>query len=202
MFSKKSIYQRFIGKGIFPYQMAFTLLIPIRNIFLSAQTLINRLELKDNHTVLEIGPGPGYFSIDMAKFLSHGILYLFDIQQEMLDYARRRLEKRKCFNVKYYRADLKTFPFSNNFFDRIFMVTVLGEIENCDVYIREIARTLKDDGIVSVSEMAGDPDKMKDSEVKVLFDTVGLECYKEYKTLWGYTLNFKKREVKEYGEHN
>jgi hypothetical protein len=42
------IVKRFAAKGVFPYQMAFTLLIPLRNIFLSPKQLIKRLEIKDS----------------------------------------------------------------------------------------------------------------------------------------------------------
>lgn len=193
--SLKSVSGRFVGKGVFPYQMAFTLLIPFRNLFLSPKTLIKRLDLKNNLRVLEIGPGPGYFSVEVARSISHGLLDLFDIQQEMLDLARRRLDKHGLSNVQFHRADGRNFPFENNLFDRIFMVTVLGEVQNREIYAQEIARTLKCDGIVSVSEMKGDPDQMTQKEVVALFDTVGLECYQKFETFFGTTLNFKKRDI-------
>ena len=188
-----SVYRRFSGKGVFPYQMAFTLLIPLRNIYLSPGILIKRLELKSNHTVLEIGPGPGYFSVEVARYLSQGTLFLFDIQQQMLDMAQRRLEKRGLSNVQYYLADRENFPFADRQFDRVFMVTVLGEVENKEVYVREITRTLKDNGMVSVSELAGDPDKMKPEEIIALFETAGLTCCRHYRKLGGYTLSFTKQ---------
>jgi len=52
----------FSGKGIFPHQWAFTLLFPLRKIFLSPKQLMERLELKENHIVMELRPGPGFFS--------------------------------------------------------------------------------------------------------------------------------------------
>ena len=55
--NKNSIDKKsFAGKGVFPHKFAFTLLIPIRNIFLSPERLIERLELKEDFLVLEIGP--------------------------------------------------------------------------------------------------------------------------------------------------
>ena len=64
---KNSVIERFAKKGVFPYQFALTLLIPIRNIFLSPQKLIERLELKEGDNVLEVGAGPGYFSLKVEK---------------------------------------------------------------------------------------------------------------------------------------
>jgi len=189
---QKSVHQRVSGKGIFPYQYAFTLLIPLRNIFLSPRTLLCRLELDSRMNVLEIGPGPGYFSVKMAKALTEGQLYLYDIQQEMLDIAKKRLTKRKLNNCQYYLAEGFSFPFEDNKFERVFMVTVLGEVENKELYVKEIFRTVKDNGIVSVSELAGDPDRMSKEEIVKLFNENGFELYKEYKNLWSSTLNFKK----------
>lgn len=39
----------FAGKGVFPPQYAFTLLLPLRNLFLSPRKLIQRLHLADDH---------------------------------------------------------------------------------------------------------------------------------------------------------
>ena len=187
-----SVSRRFAGKGVFPYQMAFTLLIPLRRLLLSPAALVNRLDLAAGHHVLEIGPGPGYFSLEAAKRLPQGRLYLYDIQPEMLAHARRRLKKRGYTNVEYHRAGGARFPFADNTFDRIFLVTVLGEVANRDVYLQEIARTLKPGGVVSVTEMQGDPDKLEEEELDALFPAAGLEKGRRYRTFAGFTLNFSK----------
>lgn len=143
MKKEDKVLDRFVGKGVFPHQYAFTLLFPIRNIFLSPQKLIDRLELKKNSMVLEIGPGPGYFSTKIAKVVPEGKLVLADIQQEMLDYARNRIEKQRINNVEYYLCDGVKFDFPDNCFDRVFMVTVIGEVANQHAYMKEIHRILK-----------------------------------------------------------
>jgi ubiquinone/menaquinone biosynthesis C-methylase UbiE len=189
---KDSIYQRFAGKGVFPYQLAFTLLIPLRSMFLSARTLIQRLELKDHLTVLEIGPGPGYFSVSVARALTQGELFLYDIQQQMLDYAKQRMTKRKLTNVSYHLATGRSFPFEDKKFDRVFMVTVFGEVEQKDLYVQEIRRILKEDGIVSLSELVGDPDRLTKEEIKRLFVGHGFIFHDLYETRWSCTINFRK----------
>jgi ubiquinone/menaquinone biosynthesis C-methylase UbiE len=102
--NKKSAHgtlKRLSSKGIFPYQYAFTLLIPLRNIFLSPKQLIKRLGLKQGSAVLEVGSGPGYFSTRIAGKLPEGKLILADIQQEMLDKAKRRIDTKGFTNVEY-----------------------------------------------------------------------------------------------------
>ena len=183
----------FSGKGVFPPKYAFTLLIPFRNIFLSPKELIRRLDLKDDHTVLEIGPGPGYFSVKTAQILKNGKLILLDIQQEMLDFAKKRLKKRKIENVEYILCNGVNFDLENESFDRVFMVTVIGEIENKGNYLREIHRILKNDGLLSISELAGDPDKLSIEELKSLVSANGFKESGFFGSKFNYTMNFKKR---------
>ncbi|HVO76319.1 MAG TPA: methyltransferase domain-containing protein [Ignavibacteriaceae bacterium] len=184
--------KRFASKGVFPHQFAFTLLIPLRNIFLSPKQLIKRLDLNDNMTVLEVGPGPGYFSPEIAAKLPKGSLYLADIQQEMLAYAKKRIDKKGIRNVSYYLCSGEKFDFADNIFDRIFMVTVIGEVENKKEYMQEFHRILKPEGILSISELAGDPDKLSIDEVKNIAEGNGFTYYKLYGNNKNYTVNFIK----------
>ena len=189
---KQTITQRFAGKGVFPHQLAFTLLIPFRNLFLSPKQLIRRLELNDSSRVLEVGPGPGYFSVKIAKVIPKGELVLADIQQEMLDYAKKRIDKRGLTNVSYSLCNGQSFPFPENHFDRIFMVTVIGEVENKEAYLEEFFRILKKGGILSISELAGDPDKMSITEIRELCENAGFSLDKIHGSEKNYTANFRK----------
>lgn len=182
----------FSEKGVFPPKYAFTLLIPFRNLFLSPGKLIQRLDLEENHSVLEIGPGPGYFSTHVAKKLTNGRLVLLDIQQEMLDMSKKRLSKIGIKNVDYYLTDGLSLDLESNFFDRVFMVTVMGEIENKENYLKEIYRVLKQDGILSISELAGDPDKISIEELKSLVCSFGFEVSHIFGRKLNFTINFKK----------
>jgi len=183
----------FSGKGVFPPKYAFTLLIPFRNIFLSPKKLIQRLDLRDNHHVLEIGPGPGYFSTHVAKMLKSGNLVLLDIQQEMLDYAKKRLDKKGLTNVDYTLTDGDSLNLESNAFDRVFMVSVIGEVNNKDGYLKEIHRVLKEDGILSISELAGDPDKISSEEIQSLVSAHGFEVSELFGNKLHHTINFRKK---------
>jgi ubiquinone/menaquinone biosynthesis C-methylase UbiE len=182
----------FSSKGIFPHRWAFTLLFPLRNLILSPKELINRMNLELEMKVLEVGPGPGYFSVPVAKFLKNGKLVLADIQPEMLGKARIRIEKRKLSNVTYYLCDGQNFELPGNHFDRIFMVTVLGEVENREQYLSEFYRMLKPGGILSVSEQAGDPDKLSIEETKQLAENCGFRFDELFGNKRNFTINFRK----------
>ena len=181
-----------MSKRIFPHRCAFTLLIPLRNIFLSPAQVIDRLMLKDDMTVLEVGPGPGYFSVKVAPVLEKGRLVIVDVQPEMLSLAGKRLKKRGITNVDSHLCNGTTFDFQDESFDRIFMVAVLGEVENQASYMTEFHRLLKRGGILSISELVGDPDKMTVQSMKELGAVSGLSFHRHYGNMWNYTVNFLK----------
>ena len=189
---KTTTKKSFSSKGIFPHEWAFTLLFPLRNLVLSPAKLIKRMQLSPEMNVLEVGPGPGYFSVPVAKYLSRGSLVLADIQPEMLKKAGKRIEKRQLRNVDFYQCDGQKFNLPENHFDRIFMVTVLGEVENRELYLSEFYRMLKSGGLLSVSEQAGDPDKLSIEEIKQLAQNCGFIFDELFGNKNNYTINFRK----------
>ena len=71
MFSTlKTIWQGLTQKGkVFPHQLAFTLLIPLRNLALSPRQVVARLHLSPQHRVLEVGktPNPQYALLSLPR---------------------------------------------------------------------------------------------------------------------------------------
>lgn len=74
----------------------------------------------------------------------------------------------------------------------IFLVTVIDEVENKDICLNEFFRILKPGGILSISEQAGDPDKISTEEVKELAAMPGFVFDRLYGTERNYTINFRK----------
>jgi len=108
--------------------------------------------------VLEIGPGTGYYSPELASWLGpDGRLELFDLQQEMLDHASGRLVERGLANFGATRGDATALPFDDASFDAVVLTAVLGEIPDQDAAIGEVARVLRPGGRLVVGELFGDP---------------------------------------------
>jgi len=178
---------------ICPYQFSFILLCPLRSLFLSPRTLAKRLEIREDSTVLEVGPGPGYYSVPLARQLPHGKLVLADIQPQMLAQAKKRLAKRGQTNVDYYQCDGSQFDLPDNHFDAIFLITVFGEVQHQQEYMTEFFRLMKPGGILSISEIAiGDPHITPINNVQELATHAGFTVDKIYGSRWNYTANFRK----------
>ena len=117
---------------------------------------------------------------------------LADIQPEMLDYAKKRLTKRGLTNVDFYPCDGTAFDLPDDYFDAVFLVTVIGEVANKREYMAEFFRMMKPGGILSISEQAVDPHVMSISEVRELASAAGFTENKIYGKAWNYTAIFRK----------
>ena len=176
-----------------PHTEARHLLNPLRKLFLSPKKLVRRLELKPDSMVLELGPGPGYFSPETARSLPEGKLVLVDIQQEMLDMARERLTRLGLGNVVYLRGDAASLPAEDESFDVVFLVAVLGEVPDQQACLREIRRVLRPDGMVSFTEQKlGDPHFISPDEMLKTAEAAGFRLCARYGPSFNYTVNFRK----------
>jgi ubiquinone/menaquinone biosynthesis C-methylase UbiE len=108
--------------------------------------------------VLEIGPGTGYYTLDLAEWLGpDGTVEIFDLQQEMLDHTMERARERGLSNVRPTQGDAQSLPYEDDSFDAAILTSTLGEIPDQDAALREITRILKPGGRLVVGELFGDP---------------------------------------------
>lgn len=182
------------GKETAPmsYQKANHLLNPLRKFVLSPAKLTSRLSLSQNSNVLELGCGPGYYSADVARNIPDGMLTLVDIQREMLDMAKGRLDSLGVSNILYVQADATALPFENESFDVVYLVAMLGEVPNQELCLREAHRVLRTGGLLSVSEQRRDPDFIPVSQMKNLVGEI-FDFEQTYGNSINYTANFRKR---------
>jgi ubiquinone/menaquinone biosynthesis C-methylase UbiE len=138
-----------------PYNQRFWVQAP--HPFITRARLLEALALSPDERVLEVGPGTGYYTFDMAAALPAGQVDVFDVQQEMLDHVMREAEARGVTNVRPTLGDAQALPYDDDAFDAAVLVTVLGEIPDQEQALREIARVLRPGGRLVVGELFGDP---------------------------------------------
>ena len=186
-----------LGKGVFPAKASFLLENPLRKLIKSPKLVAKRLLLNNDHNVLEIGAGSGYYSVEVAQKLKSGSLTLLDIQQEMLDINMQKMKLLGLKNVSATTINAASLPYSSNQFDRIFMVTVLGELNEAALALAEMFRVMRPGALLSVSEQRTDPDFLNLKNVKELAKSTGFIFEKKYGWFWNYTANFTKPKPKE-----
>jgi ubiquinone/menaquinone biosynthesis C-methylase UbiE len=187
----RNTVERFFGKGICPYEISFTLMNPFRRFILSPSELVKRLKLKGDFCVLELGPGPGYFSSEIAKHLMKGHLLLVDIQKEMLEKNKKRLQKQSIANAASIHGDGCSLPIGSGTCDVAFLVAVLGEVPQPRLCIREMGRVLRNDGLLSITEQPGDPDHLSINTVCNLAESEGFTVIESFGKDKNFTVNFR-----------
>jgi ubiquinone/menaquinone biosynthesis C-methylase UbiE len=139
-----------------PYGQRFWVQAP--HPFITRERLRGILGPAPGDRVLEIGPGTGYYTLDLAEWVRpDGQVDVFDIQQEMLDHTMERAAERGLTNLRPTRGDARALPYGDNSFDAAVLVTVLGEIPDQDAALRELERVLLPGGRLIVGELFGDP---------------------------------------------
>ena len=188
----KDVWSRFSGRGTYPHELAVMLLFPLRRIVFSPETLVRHLHLTRTSHVLEVGPGPGFFSIDVARAIPGGRLELVDIQLEMLQKARERLRRADVRNAGYTRADAVSLPFRPGAFDVAFVVAVLGEVPDPKAGLASIAHVLRPGGLLLVVELRGDPDAVTEVQLRTLTQGAGLEFVDSLRVSGGFLARFRR----------
>lgn len=126
--------------------------------------------------VLEVGPGTGYYALEVAEWVQPGgRLDIFDLQQEMLDHTLSRAEERGIgANIVAMQGDARALPYEDDAFDAAYLVTVLGEIPDQEAALRELARVVRPGGRVVVGELFGDPHWVSPSKLRARAERAGL----------------------------
>lgn len=184
------------GDFPYPHWAAVFLNNPIRRRLGRPGAVIERLGLAGDEKVLEIGPGPGYFSVELARRLPAGKLDLFDLQPEMLQKARRTLDVAGFHGVGFHAGDAGAeMPFADAQFDVAFLAAVLGEVPDKQACIRALQRVLRPGGLLIFVEAFPDPDRLSVAMLRDLVESEGFAYEGHAGTLWRDVVRFRRLPV-------
>jgi ubiquinone/menaquinone biosynthesis C-methylase UbiE len=142
-------------------------------------------------TVLELGPGTGYFSIEAGRLLGDGgRLVCLDIQPPMLTDLSERLTAAGVTNAHPVLGDAHHLPLADASVDVAFLVTVLGEIPDRPQGLAELRRVLKPGGTLSITESLTDPDYQLEAAVRDVCRASGFTPQDHHRGLLGFTMTF------------
>lgn len=121
----------------------------------STNKLLSILSPKEGDKILEIGTGTGASITLLAKNKTKLNLYGIDASDHMLKKAKQRVKLEKTLNqVEFQKVNGKTIPFPNDFFDKIYIESVLAiqEQHSLEILLIEVHRVLKSGGRLVFNE--------------------------------------------------
>lgn len=158
-----------------------------------ANTLLERAGVRAGMHVLDAGCGPGRLTLPAAVLVgATGRVLALDIQADMLTEAGRRVEAHGLSNVDLVRAGLGDGKLPPEAFDVALLVTVLGEVPDKPAALREILRSLRPGGVLSITEVLPDPHYQRLPRVRSLAREVGFQEVAIFPGLVSYTMNLRK----------
>jgi protein-L-isoaspartate O-methyltransferase len=151
------------------------------------------LDPQPGERILEVGPGTGYYTLEVAEWVKpDGRVDMLDLQQEMLDHTMREAQERGLDEITPTRGDATAMPYEDGTYDAAFLVTVLGEIPDQEQALRELARVLRPGGRLVVGELFGDPHYVRLAPMRLRASGAGLTYERRVGNAIGYFVRFSK----------
>jgi arsenite methyltransferase len=182
-------FSRFEISAPCPASFSWILDNPIRRNYM--KHVLDYVGLVPGERALELGPGPGIFTVDVAYRVGEaGHLTIVDIQPEMITQVEERVHQAGLKNVETHVASAYELPVTSKSVDRGFLVAVLPEIPDQDRALAELHRVIKPGGILSIIEEFMDPDYLFLAETIRRVEKAGFRFYAKQGNWWLYTANF------------
>jgi len=114
---------------------------------------IRLLKIPKGAAVADIGAGSGYMTVRLAARVGPtGRVYANDVQPQMLDMLRRRLERQKIANVTVIQGDIDDPKLPADSIDLELMVDVYHELSQPQAMLRHLRAALKRRGQLALLE--------------------------------------------------
>ncbi len=131
------------------------LVSPERRKMLDPVKALDCLELRPGMVLVDLGAGPGFFTLDAARRVApDGKVLAIDISQEMLDLCVQRAAGEGIKNVVPVLASTgsRGYPVAPASVDAVLMAMVLHEADSPARMLSEVRRMLKPGGAVLLAE--------------------------------------------------
>ena len=137
------------------------------SLFVNPYELLNAAGLKSGQKVLEVGCGPGFFTIPAAKIVGEkGKVYALDVNPVAVETVRRKIEEKNLENIEVILADASETGLPDESIDTAFLFGVVHALDDVDAVMWEMHRVLKAKGVLSIQKSWWSEKKLLDTVTK------------------------------------
>ncbi len=109
--------------------------------------------LRPGQVVLEVGCGPGFFTIPAAEIIGmRGHLYTLDINPAAVEHVKQRVEGKGLTNIDVMHAAAAKTGLPDASIDVTFLFGVLHSLKDLDAVLLEMHRVLNEGGVLAVQK--------------------------------------------------
>jgi predicted methyltransferase len=136
---------------LFPPEFLGQLEGPDRDLFQRPDQIMDALQIGEGSVVADLGAGGGWFTVRLARRVGpNGKVYAEDIQRQMIDAIERRVQREGLRNRVVTVLGTPTDPQIPVPVDAVLIVDAYHEMEQPVTLLRNLAKTLKPDGVVGI----------------------------------------------------
>jgi ubiquinone/menaquinone biosynthesis C-methylase UbiE len=119
--------------------------------FVNPYSRLTQAQLNRGQQVLEVGCGPGFFTIPAAKIVGEtGSVYALDINPVAVGHVRDKIARERLTNVEVKLAGASETGLPAESVDVAFLFAVIHSFRNVNDVLTEMHRVLKTNGILSI----------------------------------------------------
>jgi ubiquinone/menaquinone biosynthesis C-methylase UbiE len=168
--SERNVYNM-AKNSVCPWWLGYFLINPVRRLLYNP-ALIVAPYIKEGMTVIEPGPGMGFFTLALAnKVGSSGRVIAIDIQPKMIERLRRRAEAAQLLeriDTRLAQPDSMGLNELTGAVDFVFAFAVVHELPDISSFFLEASQALKKGSCLLLAEPAGHiSNEQFDAELKV-----------------------------------
>ncbi len=153
------------------------------------EVLINQMPIQNNHTLLDVGAGSGFFTIPMAA-RTMGNVYAMDPDKRMLNVIEAKANEKGFRNIEPLQETIENLSLKNDSINFVMASLILHEVTSLTTALSKIFEVLsvgghllcleyeKDDLIIEGPPMSI---RIKSEELEKILITSGFEIVKKTK---------------------
>ncbi|MHA1417799.1 MAG: class I SAM-dependent methyltransferase [Candidatus Heimdallarchaeaceae archaeon] len=132
--------------------MVFFVHETIYSLFVNPYKLLEQAGLKPDQTVLEVGCGPGHYTVPASKLVGeNGFIYAIDINPFAIESINKKVKKAGVKNVEGIVVSVYDTGLHDQSIDLAFLFGVRHVLDHTKVK-KEMSRILRNEGILAIQK--------------------------------------------------